>query len=122
MWPRVVEAMVGCWLVIAPFVFRATTSLDDYATNAVVCGLLVVTLALASMWPPAAWARLGTIAVALWLMAHGYFTADRPGPPAAQNEITVGLILMLFAVLPNHINEVPAAWTAQMGASPRTRD
>jgi hypothetical protein len=120
MWPRVVEAMLGCWLLITPFVFRGTTALDDYATKAVVCGGLVVTCALASMWPRAAWARLGTIAVALWLTAFGYFAADRPGPPAAQNEITVGLILILFAVLPNQINEAPAPWRVRR--SLRTRD
>jgi hypothetical protein len=122
MWPRVVEAMVGCWLMITPFVFRGTASLDDYAIDAAVCGALVLTCAFASMWPPAAWMRLGTIAVALWLTAHGYFGAERPGPPAAQNEITVGLILILFAVLPNQINEVPAPWRPRTGSSPRTRD
>lgn len=110
MWPRVVEAMLGCWLLITPFVFRGTVSLDDYVVNAAVCGSLVLASSLSSIWPPAAMARLGTLAVALWLMPHGYFAAERPGPPAAQNEIVVGLTLILFAVLPNQINERPAPW------------
>lgn len=107
MWPRVVEVMIGAWLVITPLVFRGTESVAAYAVNAVVSGTIVIVASLAAFWPPAGWARYVTLAVSVWLTLHGYFSAIRPGPPAAQNEIMAGLLLLLFAVLPNHVNQPP---------------
>ena len=109
MWPRVVEVMLGAWLLVSPFVFRGTARVDDYVFVQVAAGAVVITASLLSFWPPAAAARLVTLAAALALTAHGYFAAARPGPPAAQNEIMVGLTILLFAILPNETNRPPAA-------------
>ena len=108
MWPRVVEVMLGAWLVITPLVFRGTEGIGGYSTNAVVSGSIVIVASLLAFWPPAAGARYVTLATSCWLTAHGYLWAVRPGPPAAQNEITIGLILLLFAILPNHVNREPS--------------
>jgi hypothetical protein len=110
MWPRVVEIMLGCWLLVTPFVFRATPALGDYAMNAVVSGAFIAAASILAFWRPLRVAHLATLAIAAWLTLHGYFSADRPGPPAAQNEIVVGLIVLLFSLLPNHINDPPASW------------
>lgn len=110
MWPRVVEVMLGCWLMVAPFVFRGTPSVEEYAATAVASGAVIAAASLLSFWPRARVARLATLAAAVWLAAHGYFSAPRPGPPAAQNEIVVGLVLLLFAILPNETNQPPVPW------------
>jgi hypothetical protein len=110
MWPRVVELMLACWLLMMPLVFRGTPAVGEYALNGVVSGAVIAMTSLLSLAPRLQLARLGTLAVAVWVAAHGYFAAPRPGPPAAQNELVVGLILMLFAVLPNHINQPPIPW------------
>lgn len=110
MWPRVVEVMFGSWLVISPFVFRGTPELERYAVSMVVSGTLIAIASTLAFWSPAAGARYLTLLTSLWLMGHGYFAAARPGPPAAQNELVVGLLLVLFAILPNEINRPPAAW------------
>lgn len=110
MWPRVAEVALGCWLVITPFVFRGTTAVEDYALNAAMTGSVVIVASLLSFWSRLRMAHLVTLAAALWLAAHGYFLAERPGPPAAQNELTTGLLLLLFAILPNEINDEPRGW------------
>ena len=110
MWPRVIEGMLGCWMLVTPLVFRGTQSLGDYAGLALLSGGMLVTTSLLSFWHRTSFARFGTLAVALGLALHGYFSAPRPGPPAAQNELTIGLLLLLFAVLPNETNEPPAPW------------
>jgi hypothetical protein len=110
MWPRVVEVTLGCWLLVAPFVFRDTPAIDSYSTNAIASGALVVVASLLSFWSRLRLAHLVTLGVALWLALHGYFSAPRPGPPAAQNELALGLTLLLFAILPNEINAVPRPW------------
>jgi hypothetical protein len=110
MWPRVVEIMLGCWLLVTPFVFRSTPHVDDYTMNAAVCGAIVITASLLSFWDRLRLAHVVTLLVSLWLAAHGCFFAERPGPPAGQNELVSGLLLLLFAVLPNEINDVARPW------------
>ena len=110
MWPRVVEVMLGAWLVISPFIFRGTPQVSDYTLNVVISGCVIIVSSLLAFWSRAGGARFVTLAASIWLMAHGYFSAVRPGPPAAQNEIMIGLLLVLFAILPNETNRPPAAW------------
>jgi hypothetical protein len=93
MWPRVIEGMLGCWMLATPLVFRGTTAIDDFTTSALVSGAVVIVMALLSFWEPTRVARFVTLGVSLWLALHGYFAAERPGPPAAQNEIMIGLTL-----------------------------
>lgn len=119
MWPRVIEGMLGCWMLVTPFVFRGTPSLDDYATIALISGGLLILTSLLSFWHRTSFARFGTLAVAFWLAGHGYLSAPRPGPPGAQNELTIGVLLLLFAVLPNETNRPPEAWRAPRRQSPQ---
>jgi hypothetical protein len=119
MWPRVIEGMLGCWLLVTPFVFRGTTAVEDYTTSAIVSGGVVIVMAVLSFWEPTRLARFVTLGVSLWLALHGYFAAERPGPPAAQNEIMIGLTLLLFAIIPNEASQPPRAGRHQeAGASP----
>lgn len=120
MWPRVVEGMLGCWMLVTPLVFRGTTSVEEYTTSALVSGAVVIVMALLSFWEPTRLARFVTLGVSLWLALHGYFAAERPGPPAAQNEIMIGLTLLLFAIIPNEATRPPRAWRheEQTGVSP----
>ena len=113
MWPRTVEVMLGCWLLVTPFVFGGTAQIDEYIVNAVVSGCVVIVASLFSFRDRTRLAHLVTLMVSLWLVAHGYFSAPRPGPPAAQNEMVIGLTLLLCAILPNEINAVPRPWRSR---------
>lgn len=110
MWPRTVELMLGVWLTISPFVFRGTQRWIEYSINDAISGGLVIACSLLAFWPPMRRANLGTLVVAAWLVTYGYFSAARPGPPAAQNDIVVGLLLAVFAILPTRANEPPDGW------------
>lgn len=117
MWPRVTELMLGVWLIIGPFVFRGTQEMERYIWSMVVSGAVVVVASLLSFWGATSQARFATLLASLWLAGHGYFAAVRPGPPAAQNELTVGLLLLLFAILPNETNRPPVAWRERRPAN-----
>jgi hypothetical protein len=110
MWPRVIEGMLGIWLLLMPFVFRDTEAVADFIVTAVVSGLLIATASILSFWRPTRHARVLTLAISVWLALDGYFGTSRPGPPAAQNELVIGLTLLLFAIMPNEINDVPEPW------------
>ena len=109
MWPRVVECMLGCWLAISPFIF-ATGGGWERAFELLVCGTAVIVLSLVSFWRPLGWTHFLVGPVAIWLFASGYFAAPRPGPPAAQNEIVVALLLLMLFLIPNEASEPPLSW------------
>ena len=117
MWPRVIEGMLGCWLLVTPLVFRGTPAVEDYTTSAFVSGAVIIVMALLSFWEPTRLARFVTLGVSLWLALHGYFAAERPGPPAAQNEIMIGLTLLLMAIIPNEASRPPRAWRHEQHTS-----
>lgn len=108
MWARVVEVMIACWLAVSPPVFRgADASGACWAFDLVIAGL-TATIALASYWPPTRHAHLLLIAVAGVLIGAGMWA---PSPtPLDQNHILVGLLLLLFAIIPNEASRPPAAW------------
>lgn len=110
MWARVVEVMLGCWLAISPFIFRLSLSEWHIWVNDFVCAALIIALGLLSYWRPLRHAHLITGLAALWLMGFGYFAAPHPLPPASQNELMVGFLLVMFAIIPNEASLPPQAW------------
>lgn len=110
MWARVVEIMLGFWLIVSRFVFRHDAVAEGYLlTNDVICGFIVMTLGFLSFWNKAYWAHFMILLVALWLIVYGYLLGY-PSPPTAQNQIMTGLLLAIFAIIPNDIDEMPDSW------------
>jgi hypothetical protein len=114
MWARVVEFMLGCWLAISPFVFRHDQ--DERLLLAMDWGsaALIILFALLSYWAPLRRMHLATLLVAVAMVAVGrlYFAPDLP--PGAQNHIVVGLLLLMFALVPSHSSDPPPAWQAKL--------
>jgi hypothetical protein len=48
--------------------------------------------------------------VGAWLIAFGRFQQSPPLPPALQNDLVVGLLLLMFAIIPNEASLPPRAW------------
>lgn len=109
MWARVAECMLGCWLVLSPFIFEHGAGWA-LASNFLISGTAVIAFSLASFAHRFRWAHWVTGLVAIWLIASGYLGFSRPGPPAAQNEIVIGLLLLLLFLVPNEASEPPLSW------------
>lgn len=109
MWARVIELMLGCWLAVSPFIFRHSPEDRVLWFSDLLSALVIIVVVLVSFWPPLRFAHIANLAVALWLIAFGYW-APYPTPPALQNDIVVGLLLMMFAIIPNNANEPPQPW------------
>src|SRR5688500_9400700 len=101
MWARLIEMMLGIWLLLSPFIFRNTERADEFRIVDACTGIVVVVLSLLSFWHPLRLSHLATGAVAVCLILSAYFTSARPGPPAAQNEIVIGLLLLMLCIVPN---------------------
>lgn len=110
MWQRSVEVMIALWLLMSPFVFRHDDAwialwASDFTSAAVIalCSLL-------SFWERTRRAHLLNLVVAAWLMGFGYFAGGYPSAAGYQNELIVGLVLVLFAIIPNESTQPPRSW------------
>jgi len=109
MWARVVEVMFGCWLLLSPFIFgHSGDDVLQWVTDLGI-GTLVITLALLSYWRPLRMIHLAILIPGLWMIAYGYIE-PYPLPPAVQNNFLVGLLLLMFAIIPNEATLPPPAW------------
>lgn len=110
MWARVIEVMLGCWLALSPFIFRHSAEARTLWFNDLFAAVVVIMLALVSFWPPLRFAHVANLVIALWLIAFGFWAAPYPSPPALQNDIVVGLLLLMFAIIPNQATRPPRPW------------
>lgn len=118
MWARVIELTLGCWLAISPFVFGHPADGIVYWAADFSAAMLVISFSLLSYWNPTRHAHLLTVLVALGMIGYGRFTEAAPLPPALQNHVGVGLLLVLFAVIPNHAERPPAFISSASSDSP----
>ena len=70
MFGRIVEVMLGCWLVLSPFVFRHPDARVEWWANDLACGTAAIVLAFLSYWRPLRYAHVVTLLVGAWLAAH----------------------------------------------------
>src|SRR5688500_15605034 len=103
MWPRLAELLIAAWLAASPFALRQEVSplglppwLSDMA-----CAVLIAVCALLSFTRRLGWLHFAEIAVAAWLLGYGFLAAPERAP-ALENDILVGLVLPMFAIIPNH--------------------
>lgn len=120
MWARVVEVMLGCWLAVSPFVFRHEPAERILWVSDLLSAFVVVVLALASFWSPLRYAHLAIVLVGLWLIVFG-FLAPYPTAPAFQNDIVVGLLLLIFAIVPNEASQPPKPWLRHLEENARAQ-
>jgi hypothetical protein len=109
MWARVVEVMLGFWLTASPFIFRYPAEETNFWVNDLSCGFGVIALALLSFTRRFRYGHVAIAAIAIWLLFYG-LSAAYPMPPASQNHILLGLLLLMFSIIPNEANLPPESW------------
>jgi hypothetical protein len=119
MWARIVEVMMGCWLAVSPFIFRHSPEDRVLWFNDLLSATVVILLALVSFWPPLRFAHVANLAVGLWLIAFGFLAFPYPTPPALQNNVIIGLLLLMFAIVPNEASRPPRPWRQHIHSTPR---
>lgn len=109
MWARIVEVLLGIWLLLSPLMIGSAVG-NGFASD-LVCGVAAIALALLSFSGRFRRAHFLILLVAAWLVATGYM-AGHPAPPVAQSRIITGLLLAMFAIIPNHADQIPSSWKA----------
>ena len=120
MWPRIVELMLGMWLLASPFIFRHSDAEAGFWRTDLTTGFAVIVLSFLSYSKRFGAAHLVTAVVGLFLIAYGYLAPD-PRPAAAQNEIIIGLLLAMTAIIPNRADELESTETPALPEESRIR-
>jgi hypothetical protein len=110
MWSRVVEIMLGVWLIISPFIFHHPTSQTSWWINDMAVGTAVILFAVFSYWEPTRLAHVGTLIAGTWLIGFAYYHGFGDAPAASQNHLTLGMLLMMFGLIPSEAEEPPKSW------------
>lgn len=116
MWPRVVEVMVGFWLAASPFIFRHPPDRAELWTRDLLCAAAVISLSLLSFWSRTRRAHLGILAVGAYLVLSAFLSDTSPPPAALQNDLLIGVILLMLAILPSDATLPPRSWRGKTGA------
>lgn len=111
--------MLGLWLAASPFIFGHDAADTVYWMVDLSAATLVVILSLLSYWEQTRYAHLGTAFVGVCLMAFVVLAAPQPPPPAAQNEMVLGLLLAMLGIIPNEADEPPRPWREMESAERR---
>ena len=111
MWPRVVELMLAIWMLMAPFAVGADVTSGMTWVRAAVPALIVMTVSFASFWGPVRRRPFHLISAATGLaVALAAWIGPRPLPPLEQSELVTGLMLLMFAIIPNEASLPPQKW------------
>lgn len=110
MWARVVECMIGIWLLMSPFIFRHDPDATAIWINDFATGTIIIVVSLFSFWRPLKLIHWGLLAVGVWLVGFGRLSASPPLPGGYQNDILVGLIIVMMAVIPSEASQPPDTW------------
>lgn len=106
MWARMLEVVLGVWLILGPFIFAGEPPLAWPRVG----GLTVLTFTLLSFYAKLEKIHLANAAVAVGLLGLALLHPTSPPPPAVQNQVVVGLLLLMLAVIPSHASRPPREW------------
>ena len=115
MWGRVVEIILGAWLLLSPWIWGHYPSNPGLWRNDVISGGAVIGLAVLSFWPFRGlgflrYAHLGNLLVASWVAGFSYVSSGHPAAAGYQNALLTGLTLLLVAIIPNDASRPPISW------------
>ncbi len=108
MWPRIVEVMLGLWLVLSPAIFRLGPG--DVALRVIdlACGAAVAALSLAAI--RVRLLRIAVLVIGVWLIGYGYVAGWYPSPPGYKNLIIVGGLVSVLSLIPTDCLEPTRSW------------
>lgn len=96
-WQDPVNAIVGVWLILAPWTLGFQAERAAMA-NSVLVGLGLVAFALAAMLLPQAWETSSELVLGLWLIASPWVLQFNAISLAGNAAITTGIVIAALAV------------------------
>src|SRR5215208_580544 len=95
-WQDSTNAVLGGWLIVAPFALGFQGDLSALA-NTVAIGVLLLAAALGAIFVPRAWEEWTETALGLWLAVSPWIVGFTT-PSARLNAVVTGLVVLTLAL------------------------
>jgi hypothetical protein len=110
MWARVFEFSFAIWLIFSPFIFGHFGKNFLLTTNDITCGLLIMIFSSLSFANKFIRIHFINFFIGLYLIILTFLIAPIPSPGGFQNYVVIGILLLMFAILPSHASQIPLDW------------
>lgn len=110
MWARHCEVFLGLWLAISWLIFSYPSNLDSLMYFDWIICLLICIFSLSCYSDRFKYMHLMNILIGSILIGFVFTFADDPYLPPYQNYAVVGLLLLMFAIIPTNSSLPPKAW------------
>lgn len=117
MWPRIVEMMLGLWLVLSPLIFRLGPGDAALRVVDLACGAAVAVLSLVAT--RVRFLRLAILMIGVGLIGYGYVAGWHPSPPGYKNLIFIGGLVSVLSLIPTDCLEPTRSWREYYGRQSR---
>ena len=96
-WQDPVNALVGVWLILSPWVLGFQSDMNAVA-NSVVIGVLLVATAVGAIFVPRAWEEWTETALGVWLAAAPWVLGFSALQAATASSFASGLVVAVLAL------------------------
>ena len=108
-----INLLLGVWLLIAPFVLALDALTDAPIGNEILVGFVLIgTSAWVLTTGPVAGARWLQVVSAIWLMSSPFVLMDRAVPALVGNDLIVGCMAVIVALLQPRAAVSPSGTTS----------
>lgn len=107
MWARIVEIMLAFWLAISSFIFQSSCPDLWFRKNDLICSSLLLFFSLLSFANRFEKMHLCNGGVTLWMI---FVAFHFPAAPILENELILGLLFLILALIPSHSELPPKGW------------
>lgn len=93
MWPRIINTLLGLWLMIAPGIFQYSSAAAD---NGHIAGPIIVTFSIVAIWEATRGVRKWNFPIGVWLLAAPWILGY-DNTIAIISDMGVGVLVLIFA-------------------------
>ena len=110
MWARHCEVFLGLWLAISWLLFSYPSNMLSLVYfDWIICTLICI-FSLSCYWERLKYFNLMNVIVGCTLIGFVFTSSEDTSLPPYQNYMVVGLLLLMFAIIPTHSSQPPSEW------------
>jgi len=115
MWARILNTVLGLWLMVAPGIFEYS---GMAANNGHIAGPIIVTFAVIAYWEATRGLRKWNYPIAIWLLAAPWILGYE-STIAIISDMSVGVLVFIFASVKGKIEKnYGGGWTSLWKENP----
>lgn len=110
MWARHCEVFLGLWLAVSWLLFSYPSKMSSFVYIDWIGCTLICVFSLSCYWDRMRHLHLLNFIVACIYIVFVLISENDTGLPLYQNYMVVGLLLLMFSIIPTNTSQPPHAW------------